>query len=52
MDKFASIVTASITFSIFGAPDAERVLVIMGSGAETAIETIENLVEKGEKIAL
>jgi pyruvate-ferredoxin/flavodoxin oxidoreductase len=51
MDKFASIVGRQYhLFDYVGAPDAERVLVIMGSGAETAIETIENLVEKGEKI--
>jgi pyruvate-ferredoxin/flavodoxin oxidoreductase len=33
-----------------GAPDAERVLILMGSGAETARETVRALVAKGEKV--
>lgn len=33
----------------FGAPDAERVIVIMGSGVETAAETATFLSENGEK---
>jgi len=39
-------------FDYFGAPDAERVLVLMGSGAETARETAEYLTERGEKIGV
>jgi pyruvate-ferredoxin/flavodoxin oxidoreductase len=39
-------------FDYFGAPDAERVLVLMGSGAETARETIEYLSERGEKVGV
>ncbi len=35
-----------------GAPDAERVLVLMGSGAETAGETAKYLAEKGEKVGV
>jgi pyruvate-ferredoxin/flavodoxin oxidoreductase len=35
-----------------GAPDAERVVVLMGSGAEVAHETIEHLVAHGEKVGL
>jgi pyruvate-ferredoxin/flavodoxin oxidoreductase len=35
-----------------GAPDAERVIVVMGSAADTIHETVENLVAKGEKIGL
>ena len=35
-----------------GAPDAERVLVIMGSGGTTAIETVDRLVARGEKVAI
>ena len=37
-------------FDYIGAPDAERVIVLMGSGAETALETIEELQKQGEKI--
>lgn len=33
----------------YGAPDAERVIVLMGSGAETAAETAEFLAAQGEK---
>ena len=36
-------------FQYYGAPDAEQVVIIMGSGAETAIETAMVLNEKGEK---
>ncbi len=36
----------------FGAPDASRVIVIMGSGAEVARETVANLTARGEKIGL
>ncbi len=51
MDKFASIVGRQYRlFDYIGAPDAERVIVLMGSGAEAAAETIEYLVAKGEKI--
>lgn len=35
-----------------GHPQAERVLVMMGSGAETAAETVEHLVARGEKVGL
>ncbi len=36
----------------FGAPDAERVVVIMGSGATTAIEAANRLVAGGEKVGV
>ena len=39
-------------FDYVGAPDAERVIVLMGSGAETAQEAVEYLVAKGEKVGL
>lgn len=39
-------------FDYYGAPDAERVVVLMGSGAETAQETIEYLQSQGEKVGL
>jgi len=39
-------------FEYFGHPEAERVLVLMGSGAETAHETVEHLLARGEKVGL
>jgi pyruvate-ferredoxin/flavodoxin oxidoreductase len=53
MDKFASITgRAYHLFDYVGAPDAERVVVLMGSGTETAQETVEFLVGKGEKVGV
>ncbi len=53
MDKFAAVVGRSYhLFDYVGAPDAERVLIMMGSGAETAHETVDYLVGKGEKVGL
>ena len=37
-------------FDYVGHPDAERVIVLMGSGAETARETVEYLMQGGEKV--
>jgi len=39
-------------FDYVGAPDAERVIVVMGSGAEVAHETVEYLHGRGEKVGL
>ena len=39
-------------FQYEGAPDAERVVLLMGSGAETAHEAVEALTAQGEKIGL
>ncbi|MFN2323159.1 MAG: pyruvate:ferredoxin (flavodoxin) oxidoreductase [Trueperaceae bacterium] len=39
-------------FAYHGAPDAERVLVVMGSGVTTARETVDALVAAGEKVGL
>ena len=39
-------------FDYVGAPDAERVVIIMGSGAETASETALYLQAKGEKVGV
>ncbi|GAC1345941.1 MAG: pyruvate:ferredoxin (flavodoxin) oxidoreductase [Ktedonobacteraceae bacterium] len=53
MDKFASIAGRQYRlFDYVGAPDAERVIVIMGSGAETAQATAEYLVAHDEKIGV
>ena len=39
-------------FNYYGAADAERVVVLMGSAAETAKEAIDYLTAKGEKVGL
>ena len=39
-------------FNYYGAEDAERVIVLMGSGAETTREAIDYLVAKGEKVGM
>src|SRR3974377_3737 len=53
MDRFASIVGRQYRlFEYFGAPDAERVIVVMGSGAETVQEKVENMAKKGESVGL
>ena len=39
-------------FNYEGDPNAERVIVLMGSGAETATETIEVLRARGEKVGI
>ncbi|MDR1507967.1 MAG: pyruvate:ferredoxin (flavodoxin) oxidoreductase [Treponema sp.] len=53
MDTFARLSgRAYHLFDYFGAKDAEKVVVIMGSGAETAEETVEHLVAKGEKVGV
>lgn len=53
MDQFASQVGRFYhLFDYEGAPDAERALVIMGSGAETARETARFLVEQGQKVGV
>jgi pyruvate-ferredoxin/flavodoxin oxidoreductase len=53
MDKFAEIVGRSYhLFDYVGAPDAERVIAMMGSGAEAAHETVEYLNAHGEKVGL
>ena len=53
MNKFAEVVGRSYQlFDYVGAPDAERVIVMMGSGAEVAHESVENLNAHGEKVGL
>jgi len=53
MDKFASIAGRQYhLFDYVGAPDADRVIVIMGSGAEATQETVEYLNDRGEKVGL
>ncbi len=53
MDQFAQIVGRQYKlFQYVGAPDAERVLILMGSGGETAHETVDYLNKQGAKLGL
>ena len=53
MGKFESIVGRRYElFQYTGAPDAEGIIVMMGSGAEAAYEAVEYLRERGEKVGL
>ena len=53
MDKFAAVAGRQYKlYEYFGAPDAERVIIVMGSGAETAHETVEYLNAHGENVGL
>jgi pyruvate-ferredoxin/flavodoxin oxidoreductase len=53
MDKFAKLVGRQYhLFDYIGAKDAEKVIVIMGSGAETVHETVESLNGKGQKLGV
>jgi pyruvate-ferredoxin/flavodoxin oxidoreductase len=53
MDRFAARTgRAYHLFDYVGAPDAERVIVVMGSGAETAEVTVDHLAARGEKVGV
>ena len=53
MDRFAALTGRQYKlFDYFGAPDADRVLVMMGSGVETAREAIEYLNGRGARLGL
>ncbi len=53
MKKFEEITGRKYSlFSYTGAADAEQVIVLMGSGAETASETAKYLAERGEKVGV
>ncbi|MDR2500377.1 MAG: pyruvate:ferredoxin (flavodoxin) oxidoreductase [Treponema sp.] len=53
MDTYAALTgRAYRIFDYYGAKDAEKVIVIMGSGAETCEETVDYLCSKGEKVGL
>ncbi len=53
MDKVnAKIGTDYKLFNYYGAPDAERVIIAMGSVCDTAEETVDYLMSKGEKVGL
>ncbi|MFP4444063.1 MAG: pyruvate:ferredoxin (flavodoxin) oxidoreductase, partial [Spirochaetia bacterium] len=53
MDKFAELTGRRYNlFDYYGAPDAERVVVLMGSSSGTMEETVEYLNEQGEKVGV
>lgn len=53
MDKFAELTGRQYKlFDYYGAPDAEKVIVLMGSGAETVVETAEFLAAQDEKVGV
>ncbi len=53
MDKFAGLAGRQYKlFDYFGAPDAERVIVLMGSGAEAVQETVEYLTKRSKKVGV
>jgi len=53
MDKFAKLCGRQYhLFDYAGAPDAERVIAIMGSGIGVVEETVEKLVAEGQKVGV
>ena len=53
MDRFAKLTGRQYhLFDYIGAGDAERVIVLMGSGAEAVEETVNHLDAEGEKVGL
>ncbi len=53
MDRLGSLTgRAYHLFDYHGAPDAERVIVLMGSGCETVHEAVDKLVAAGEKVGV
>jgi pyruvate-ferredoxin/flavodoxin oxidoreductase len=53
MDRFAAQTgRAYHLFDYYGAPDAERVIVLMGSGAEAAEEAVDLLNKQDEKLGM
>ncbi len=53
MDRFAKQTGRQYKlFDYIGDPKAERIIIIMGSGAQTVQEAVEHLNKKGEKVGL
>lgn len=53
MDKFAALTGRQYNlFDYHGAPDAEDVVVMMGSGSETVAATVDYLAAQGHKVGL
>jgi pyruvate-ferredoxin/flavodoxin oxidoreductase len=53
MSQFGSLTGRNYDLvEYYGDPEADRVIIMMGSGAETVKETIDYLIEHGEKVGL
>ncbi len=53
MDRFGRMTGRNYkVYEYYGDPNAERVVVLMGSGAEAAQETVDYLTARGEKVGL
>jgi pyruvate-ferredoxin/flavodoxin oxidoreductase len=53
MDRFAALTGRPYRlFDYVGHPEAERVLILMGSGAEVAHEAVERLLAEGERVGI
>jgi len=53
MDKFAKLTGRQyMLFDYEGCPDAEKVIIAMGSGVETVAETVEYLAGQGQKVGV
>ncbi len=53
MDRFAEMTGRRYQlFEYEGAPDAERIVILMGSGSQTARETVKTLRAAGEKVGV
>ena len=53
MDRFTQLTGRQYRlYEYYGAPNAERVIVLMGSGIEAACETVDYLNRRGEKVGV
>jgi pyruvate-ferredoxin/flavodoxin oxidoreductase len=53
MNRVAKLIgRAYHLFDYYGAPDAEKVIILMGSGAEAAEEAVDAMVKNGEKVGM
>jgi pyruvate-ferredoxin/flavodoxin oxidoreductase len=53
MDRFAALTGRQYRlFDYFGAPDADRVIIVMGSGADCTHSTVDYLNKHGEKVGV
>ncbi|MCA8995445.1 MAG: pyruvate:ferredoxin (flavodoxin) oxidoreductase, partial [Planctomycetaceae bacterium] len=53
MDEFAALTGRQYhLYEYIGSPDAERVIVVMGSGGWAVQEAVEHLVDRGEKVGV
>lgn len=53
MDQFSAVTGRQYhIFEYAGAPDAEKVIILMGSGAETVHETVDFMLQAGESVGV